>query len=166
MERIVRSFFVKDDGEVPNNSELPVIVYLGVFKDNPDGMEEAFQRHGWSGSWTGGIYDYHHYHTNTHEVLGVKSGVATVLIGGEAGERLELQTGDVIVLPAGTAHKKLASSPDFAVAGAYPEGKSPNLRERRPEERTQAIAEVRNVPVPDKDPVFGEEGPLLHKWVK
>ncbi len=166
MEQLVRSFFVKDDGEVPNNPELPVIVYLGVFKDNPGGMEEAFQRHGWSGSWIGGIYDYHHYHTNTHEVLGVRSGAATVLIGGDAGERLELQTGDIIVLPVGTAHKKLTSSPDFEVVGAYPEGISPNLRERRPEERAQAIAEIRNVPVPVTDPVFGKEGPLLHKWVK
>ena len=99
-------------------------------------------------------------------MLGVKSGEATVLIGGDAGERLDLHPGDVIVLPAGTAHKKLASSSDFEVVGAYPEGVSPNLRERRPEERAQAIAEIRNVPVPVSDPVFGAEGPLLHKWVK
>lgn len=166
MEQQIRSYMFKDDGEVPNNPELPVMVYPGVFKDNPSGIEAVFERHGWTGSWTGGIYDYHHYHTNTHEVLGVKSGEATVLIGGDAGERLDLHPGDVIVLPAGTAHKKLASSSDFEVVGAYPEGVSPNLRERRPEERAQAIAEIRNVPVPVSDPVFGAEGPLLHKWVK
>ena len=35
----VRSFFVKDDGEVPNNPDLPVIVYNGVFADDPSGLE-------------------------------------------------------------------------------------------------------------------------------
>jgi uncharacterized protein YjlB len=87
-------------------------------------------------------------------------------VGGEAGERLELATGDVIVLPAGTAHMKLTSTSDFEVIGAYPEGKTPNMRERNPTDRAQAINEIRSVPVPDTDPVFGEEGPLLDKWVK
>lgn len=166
MEVHVRSFFVNDDGEVPNNPDLPVIVYNGVFADDPSGLEAAFNRHRWSGSWSGGVYDYHHYHSNTHEVLGVRSGSATVLVGGDAGERLELATGDVIVLPAGTAHMKLTSTPDFEVIGAYPEENTPNMRERNPTDRAQAINEIQSVPVPDTDPVFGEEGPLLHKWVK
>ena len=162
----VRSFFVKDDGEVPNNPELPVVVYKGVFAKNTNGIEAAFNRHQWKGSWTGGVYDYHHYHSNAHEVLGVRSGSATVLVGGDAGERLELEAGDVLVLPAGTAHQKLDGSPDFEVVGAYPDGMTPNLRERNPADRAQAIKEIRHVPVPETDPVYGEEGPLLHKWVK
>ncbi|GAE06505.1 cupin domain-containing protein [Paenibacillus sp. JCM 10914] len=166
MKAQVRSFFVKDDGEVPNNPDLPVIVYEGIFAERPDSLEGAFNRHQWTGSWTGGVYDYHHYHSNTHEVLGVKSGSATVLIGGDAGERLTLGVGDVMVLPAGTAHMKIDASPDFAVVGAYPGGSTPNLRERNPTDRTQAIAEIRNVPVPPTDPVYGKEGPLLDKWVK
>ncbi|NMO94378.1 cupin domain-containing protein [Paenibacillus lemnae] len=166
METPIQSFFMKDDGEVPNHPDLPVIVYKGVFKDGPGGIESAFNRHGWTGSWSGGVYDYHHYHSNTHEVLGVRSGSATVLVGGDAGERLELAQGDVLVLPAGTAHKKLESSPDFEIVGAYPGGGTPNMRERNPTDRAQSIAEIRSVPVPDKDPVFGDEGPLRHKWVK
>lgn len=162
----VRSFFVRDDGEVPNHPDLPAIVYERVFADYPAGIEAAFNRHQWTGSWTGGIYDYHHYHSNTHEVLGVQSGSATVLIGGDAGERVTLATGDVIVLPAGTAHMLLDASPDFAVVGAYPGGITPNMRERNPTDRAQAISEIRSVPVPPMDPVYGEEGPLLHKWVK
>lgn len=164
METNIFSFQFKDDGEIPNNAKLPVIVYAGIFMDNPDGIEPVFNRHGWTNSWTNGVFDYHHYHTNTHEVLGVKSGTAVVLIGGERGERLDLKIGDVIVLPAGTGHKRLSQSPDFSVVGAYPDGKSPNLKKRDSSGRTRSLNEIRNVPVPETDPVFGSEGPLLQQW--
>jgi uncharacterized protein YjlB len=160
----VQTFMLKDDGRIPNNPTLPVIVYKGAFKDHPNDIEPTFNRYNWTGSWTGGVYDYHHYHTNTHEVLGVKAGNATVLIGGDEGERFELHMGDVIVLPAGTGHKKLESSADFVVVGAYPDGRSPNMKEKDHAEREQALAEIESVSVPDKDPVYGDEGPLLEKW--
>ena len=166
MEAQVRSFFVTDDGEVPNNANLPVIVYEGAFRTNPNDAEAIFNNNGWNGSWSGGVYDYHHFHSNTHEVLGVRSGSATLLIGGDAGERIEVKAGDVMVLPAGTAHKKLESSDDFMVVGAYPGGGSPNLRKRSPEDRAQSIKEIQSVPVPKRDPVYGDDGPLLHKWNK
>ncbi|RSK57599.1 cupin domain-containing protein [Bacillus canaveralius] len=166
MQTQVRSFILKDDGEIPNNPELPVIVYEGIFRDNPNGIEATFNRHNWSGNWTGGVYDYHHYHSNTHEVLGVKTGKATILVGGDQGERLELNAGDVVVLPAGTGHKKIESSDDFEVVGAYPAGAGYNLRQRDPGLRAQSLAEIRNVPVPETDPVYGDSGPLLEKWNK
>ncbi|RDU37375.1 hypothetical protein DRW41_05890 [Neobacillus piezotolerans] len=161
-----RSFFLKDDGQVPNNPELPVIVYEGVFNENPNGIEETFNRHNWTGSWSDGIFGYHHYHSNVHEVLGVKSGYATVLLGGDAGERVDVKAGDVILLPAGTGHKLVEGSEDFEVVGAYPEGTSPNMKERDPAGRAQALQEIRNVPVPETDPVYGDTGPLHRKWVK
>ncbi|PLS18476.1 hypothetical protein CVD28_07395 [Bacillus sp. M6-12] len=166
MDSQVKSFFLNDDGEIPNNSELPVIMYEGIFSDNPNGIEATFNRHNWSGSWTGDIYDFHHYHSNAHEVLGVKSGNAIVLVGGDAGERMELKAGDVIVLPAGTGHMKIGSSPDFEVVGAYPDSKTPNLIERDPAARAQALSEIKEVPVPETDPVFGKGGPLIQKWMK
>lgn len=161
----VRSFFLTDAGDIPNNPDLPVIVYQGVFEDNLN-IEAQFEKHNWTGTWTGDVYDYHHYHTNTHEVLGVKNGRATLLVGGDEGERLELKVGDVVVLPVGTGHKKLESSEDFAVVGAYPIGTTPDLKEKNPGARAQAISQIKNVPVPDTDPVYGESGPLLEKWVK
>ncbi|RFU67320.1 hypothetical protein D0469_15630 [Peribacillus saganii] len=164
METQVRSFFLNDDGEIPNNEHFPVIVYEGIFSDNPNEIEAAFNRHNWLGSWTGDIYDFHHYHSNAHEVLGVKSGHAIVLFGGDEGETLELKAGDVIVLPAGTGHMKIGSNPDFEVVGAYPEGRSPNLIKRDPGARAQALPEIKNVPVPNTDPVYGESGPLIQKW--
>jgi len=156
----------RDDGEIPNNPELPVIVYEQIFKDNPEDIESTFNRHEWTGSWSGGVYDYHHYHSNTHEVLGVKNGEATILVGGEEGERLQVKMGDVIVLPVGTGHKKIESSDDFQVVGAYPNGTNPNLRRRDIKSRTQDLAEIKNVPIPNTDPVFGDTGPLLDKWIK
>ena len=162
----VHSFFLKDDGQIPNNPDLPVVVYQGAFDDHPNRIEETFIRHGWSGCWTGGVYDYHHYHSNTHEVLGVKSGEATLLLGGDSGERVKLTQGDVVVLPAGTGHKKVESSPDFTVVGAYPNGNSYNLLKQDPGKRAQALHEIRDVAVPEQDPVYGEDGPLRHKWVK
>jgi len=165
MGKQIRSFFLDDRGDIPNNPDLPVIVYEGVFRDQLD-MEPQFEQHNWTGIWTGDIYDYHHYHTNTHEVLGVKAGSATVLVGGDDGQRLELRAGDVVVFPAGTGHKKLDSSQDFEVVGAYPDGRTPDLKEKDPGKRAQAVNQIQNVPVPNTDPVYGEDGPLLHKWVK
>lgn len=164
MDTQIKSFIFTDDGEIPNNPICPVLVYEGVFGDRVGDMEPSFNRHNWNNSWTGDVYDYHHYHATTHEVLGVISGEATVLVGGEAGERIDLKTGDVIVLPAGTGHKKLDSSTDFAVVGAYYGGQNPDLQERDPKARAQAISQIRHVPVPKTDPVFGENGPLLKKW--
>lgn len=160
----IQTIMLDDDGQIPNNQNLPVIIYKAVFKEMPGEIETAFNRHQWTGSWTGGVYDYHHYHSNTHEVLGVKAGEATVLIGGDQGERFEISQGDVILLPAGTGHKKIESSPDFEVVGAYPGGTSPNMKKKDPSDRVQALAEINNVPVPQMDPVYGEEGPMLAEW--
>ncbi|EAR67467.1 hypothetical protein B14911_18770 [Bacillus sp. NRRL B-14911] len=162
----VRSFFLQDNGDIPNNQELPVIIYEGIFSDNANTIEGTFTRHNWLGTWTGGVFDYHHYHSNSHEVLGVRSGRATILLGGDGGERVEVKAGDVIVLPAGTGHKNVDSSEDFEVVGAYPDGMSHDLKKKDPGGRAQALSDIRSVPVPATDPVYGDTGPLLEKWVK
>ena len=172
MDVQVRSFYMKDDGQVPNNPDLPVIFYQNAYDGDtgpePDSIRGSFAGHGWTNSWTGDVYDYHHYHTNTHEVLGVVRGRATMLLGGDAGERLEVKPGDVILLPAGTAHRKLDSSDEFEVVGAYPDGMQPDLKERDPKEKASAKNTISNVPVPGQDPVFGkdEQSPMFHKWIK
>jgi long-chain acyl-CoA synthetase len=43
------------------------------------------RRNGWSGTWRNGIYAFHHYHSTSHEVLGIAAGSAAVRFGGEGG---------------------------------------------------------------------------------
>ncbi len=153
-----------DDGTIPNHPTLPVVIYSGAFPASPDAMEDVFNRNGWLNSWTNGVFDYHHYHSNAHEVLGVISSEVTLRLGGEQGETVTLRAGDVVVLPAGTGHRRLDASSDFRIVGAYPQGMSYNVRTGAPGEHEQALKEIPHVPVPDTDPVFGEQGPLLEHW--
>lgn len=154
----------KDDGSIPNNPSLGVAIYPGAFQDNPDEIEKTFNGNGWTNSWTNGVFDYHHYHSNTHEVLGVRSGSAVILIGGETGQELEVNAGDVVVLPAGTGHKKISASADFQVVGAYPGGVSPNKKTGDTGDRPYVLEDIQNTPLPKSDPVFGDEGPLIETW--
>ncbi|SFL58570.1 Uncharacterized protein YjlB [Paenibacillus sp. 1_12] len=164
----VLSFNFEDDGTIPNNPDLPVLVYQGALKDKADQAEAIFNQNNWLNSWTNGVYGYHHYHSNAHEVLGVLRGNARLQIGGESGEKVEVYAGDIIVLPAGTGHKRLEASPDFRVAGAYPNGMSCNLKTGRKEERLSDLNEIKQeqVPLPKQDPIYGAQGPLITHWKK
>jgi uncharacterized protein YjlB len=160
----VKTLYCHDDGLFPNNPDLPVVLYVGALKENPEQTEAIFNRHNWLNSWTNGVFNYHHYHSNAHEVLGIISGSATLQLGGEHGQQVAVQTGDVVVLPAGTAHKRLASSFDFKVVGAYPNGMDYNLRKGQAGERPEVLKEISRVPIPATDPVYGETGPLIEHW--
>jgi uncharacterized protein YjlB len=67
---------LKDDGTVPNNPTLPLIHYRNAVRLTNSGdpaaiFERLFEANGWKGTWRDGIYDYVHYHSNTHEVLAI-----------------------------------------------------------------------------------------------
>ena len=162
----VDTLFFEESGSIPNNPDLPVLFYRGALVDNPAKTENIFNSNNWKNSWEGGVFDYHHFHSNTHEVLGVVTGTATIIIGGESGKKIEVRPGDVLVLPAGTGHKRLNSSEDFKVAGAYPDGMDHNLKTDENNGRTQLLIEIKEVKIPSRDPVYGEDGPLLSLWNK
>jgi uncharacterized protein YjlB len=153
------------DDAVPN-SRLPVLLYRSVFTPDKDGrargITEMFTANGWGGTWRDGIYPFHHYHSTSHEVLGIESGTVTVQLGGDSGVSVIITSGDVVVLPAGTGHKRLSSGSELLVIGAYPRGQeSPDLqRERSPE----AEARIMRVAMPLSDPVRGANGPLMELW--
>lgn len=157
-------FHFEDDGTIPNNPQLNVIFYPEAFKDDLERMEAVFNRNNWQNSWMGGVFDYHHYHSNTHEVIGVRSGSAILQLGGEDGEQIKVKAGDVAVLPAGTGHKKIEATADFQVIGAYPNGVSYNLKTGEPGERPFVLEDIQNTPLPQTDPVYGKTGPLLDHW--
>ncbi|HET8725884.1 MAG TPA: cupin domain-containing protein [Alphaproteobacteria bacterium] len=156
-----------DDGRIPNNPVLPLVIYrhvLGPKGDLAAGFEEAFSANGWRGGWRNGIYRYHHYHSTAHEVLGIARGTARVRLGGERGATLTVEAGDVVVIPAGVGHKNLEASPDFLVVGAYPEGQEADLRTGEPGERPRVLENISRVPPPAADPVYGRGGPLTDHW--
>jgi uncharacterized protein YjlB len=68
------------------------------------------------------------------------------------------------VVPAGVAHKNEGASPDLVVIGAYPGGKSPDMCGPAAQHRERALRNVRGVPLPDSDPVYGKRGPLMERW--
>ena len=69
----------KDDGIIPNHPKWPVVIYRGAARfpktlDPAAVLEELFECNGWGDSWRNGIYDYVHYHSRIHEVLGIARG--------------------------------------------------------------------------------------------
>src|SRR5581483_10867523 len=116
-------------------------------------------------SWRDGIYTYHHYHSTAHEVLGVFNGSATVQFGGEHGLKQKVNAGDVIIIPAGVAHKNLGASSAFGVVGAYPRGQTWDMNYGRAEERPRADENIVHVALPKRDPVYGSGGPLTEHWL-
>lgn len=156
------------NGWVPNNPRLPVLVYPGAIAvqgDDPAALfEQTFSANGWPPQWRYGVYDYHHYHTEGHEVLGVASGHARLMLGGPDGHVLQVRAGDVLLLPAGTGHCNLDSSDDFLVVGAYPPGQHADMCREAPSAAQQQSIDA--LPFPDQDPVQGAHGAVNEYWSK
>ncbi|MBZ0138266.1 MAG: cupin domain-containing protein [Pseudorhodoplanes sp.] len=165
------TFLFPDDGAIPNNPALPFIVYrdainLAGTPDPESLVENVIAGNGWGNLWRNGIYEYVHYHSMIHEALGIARGRAKVRFGGANGEELDIGPGDVVILPAGTGHQCLWASPDLVVIGAYPKTGRFDLCRGSKAEREKALATIAQVPVPDSDPVYGKNGPLLKLWAK
>jgi uncharacterized protein YjlB len=163
----IETYRFADDGIVPNNLALPLVVYraaLPAAGDRASACERMFAQHGWPDSWRNGIYAHHHYHSTTHEVLGIARGNARVRMGGEGGQTVDLNAGDVVVIPAGTAHKREAASSDLLVIGAYPRGQQPDICRADSAGHGRALVAIAAVPLPEADPVTGRTDPLLECW--
>jgi uncharacterized protein YjlB len=162
----VETHFFTDDGTVPNNT-LPLVLYRGALGSEGDlasRCEDMFEANGWPGAWRNGIYGHHHYHSTAHEVLGIARGSARVRLGGQNGATVELREGDVVVIPAGVAHKRESASGDLLVVGSYPQGQRPDICRADPAVHDKSAANVARVAPPPCDPVTGEAGPLLDCW--
>jgi uncharacterized protein YjlB len=157
----------KDDGVFPN-SILPLLFYRQALAPDTEYsasiFEERFAKNDWTNSWRNGVYSFPHYHSTSHEALGVYSGAANLRLGGEHGKNVEVHAGDVIVIPAGVAHQNLSASDDFGVVGAYPGGREWDLLRGLPGERPKADHNIAALPMPDNDPIYGANGPLRKIW--
>ena len=162
------AFHFADDGAVPNN-RLPMLVYRGAIEasmgDPAAAIGKTFAKNGWGhGLWHNGIYPFTHYHSQIHEVLGIAAGRARVRFGGRDGEVVEVEAGDVAVLPAGTGHQRISSTPDLLVIGAYPPDGHYDLCRGTQAEHARALESIPRVPLPQSDPLFGADGPLTKLW--
>jgi uncharacterized protein YjlB len=166
---IIRHLLI-DDGTYPNNGLLPLLVYqkaLQVPEVDPEKtIIEIFETNEWVNAWVNGVYDYHHYHSTAHEVLGVIRGSARVQFGGPEGTSILLETGDAVVIPAGVAHKAIDVYDEFTCIGAYPVGQQFNILTGEKSEREKAIEEIKSLGLPLADPIYGTEGPLIINWKK
>ncbi len=157
---------LKPNGWVPNNLVLPVLLYRAAFlantKDLVGTMEAAFGRNGWPAQWRNGVYDFHHYHSTTHEVLGFAGGEAEIMLGGEGSRVVTVRAGDVALLPVGTGHCRVRASADLLVIGAYPAGEHFDICRRAPD--AAATGRMAKVTFPPSDPVHGGAGPMVRLW--
>ena len=157
----------EDDGVIPNN-ELPFLAYRQVLvfsgRDSASVCERVFAGNGWGSTWRNGIYSFPHYHSTAHEVLGICAGTARVRFGGEGGVILDVEAGDVVVIPAGVGHENLGASSDLLVVGGYPTGEDWDLCRGETGERSGVLERIAQVPMPSTDPVYGAEGPLIVHW--
>ncbi|WP_434647789.1 cupin domain-containing protein [Pseudomonas sp. D1-2] len=162
----IQTLLLERNDWVPNNPRLPVIIYRDAVATHTDDLaarlEQTFHANGWPPQWRYGIYDFHHYHTEGHEVLGVASGKARLMIGGPNGQVIDVKAGDALLLPAGTGHCNLGSSEDFLVVGAYPPGQQADICREAPSEAQ--LANIEGLPFPDRDPVQGANGGVSRFW--
>ena len=151
------------DGVVVN-SRLPLLIYRNAVTVGPDGdietvMLQSFQRNDWLNNWHyRGVYEYPHWHSTSHEVLGIVRGEILLRLGGAAQSRMTFQAGDVIIVPAGVSHTSLGGSDNVFMVGGYPEGRDWDLMvdgEVSESEMRLAVKRMMTLPIPARDPITG-----------
>ncbi|KAK1477621.1 hypothetical protein CTAM01_15139 [Colletotrichum tamarilloi] len=164
----VECYLLSSNPDAPN-SPLPVIHYRNVLPEprNEESVTEFLTRNRWEKRGTWGHIPIRHFHPNSHECYGIFSGYSTLLIGKineGTGQEISVSTGDVIVLPAGTAHSCLESSEDYRYIGVYPEGCPRWVNEMGKKPAGTFSPVIRDVGMPKRDPVYGVDGPLMRLW--
>lgn len=157
----------KPNGMLPN-SRFPLLVHRnGVTGGGEQAVVERFRSSGWYNNWRyPGIYDYPHFHSTTHECLGVASGWMDLDVFGRGGIRVRVVAGDVVVMPAGVSHCMVAQSDDVLVVGGYPDGRDwDNVQEDHLTEelRRAAVKRIMMLPIPAADPVTGK---TMREWIE
>lgn len=115
----------------PNTSltNHPLLIYKSAFATPPTAhtIESHLKATGVVlPQWRFTMYSTSHFHSTSHEVLGIAAGRAKLLFGHEENEGsvvVEAERGDVIVVPAGVAHRLWEDlEGGFLMVGCYPRG--------------------------------------------
>jgi uncharacterized protein YjlB len=168
-EQPLEQHWVRAQGAFPNNERLPVLVYRGAVSASDkaslaERFEQTVAQNLWTESWRDVVYDRHHFHSTAHEVLGCFSGRARVQLGGPGGPTCDLAPGDVLVLPAGVAHRCVKRTVNFRVVGAYADGRRYDMQYGKAEQPETVEQQIAQVPLPARDPISGPSGPLRSAW--
>ena len=119
---------------------------------------------GWQGTWVSNVLPYWHFHTRGHEVLACVSGRARIGFGGDHGIEVDVETGDVCVIPAGVGHIRLDSSGDFRMAGGYPPGQAGNIIRPGDLDDARIAREIAALALPETDPISGKTDGVVEVW--
>ena len=156
----------KPRGMLPN-SRFPLLVHRGGIPGGETAVRDRFKANGWYNSWRWpGIYTYPHFHSTTHECLGVAAGWMEVELSGRGGIRVRVDAGDVIVMPAGVSHMMTGQSDDVLMVGGYPDGREwDNMQEEHLTLETfrAAAKRIMMLPIPARDPVTGS---AMSHWIE
>ncbi|KAL5002533.1 RmlC-like cupin domain-containing protein [Aspergillus recurvatus] len=155
---------------IPNTSiqSKSLMIYHQAFDASAEELSKHLDKIGEvSPSWTYSMYPQTHFHSTSHEVLGVVSGSAKLCFGGEGNpDRFEpeVSKGDLIIVPAGVGHRLLSetdrSQGSFKMVGAYPRGKSWDMCYGRPGEEENR-RNIESLEWFQADPLYGKDGPVL-----
>jgi uncharacterized protein YjlB len=160
-------FYFKEDGITPNNT-LPVIVYRDVLKSDKiksdTSLKILFESNKWTNNWADIIMTENHYHSTTHEVIGVNKGQVTLKISGKEGRVFTIKSGDVILIPAGVGHFSLSNETSYEAIGGYPNGAEWDVIFDEVDKYGEAIERINQLSIPKTDPVFGVKGYLFKYW--
>ncbi|KZV84470.1 hypothetical protein EXIGLDRAFT_682732 [Exidia glandulosa HHB12029] len=160
-------------GLIPNTSiqSRPLLIYHSAFEPSsvtPAALEEHLHAVGAVvPQWRYTMYPTSHFHSTTHEVLAVSWGAARLCFGGDdnpAKVEPTVRKGDVIVVPAGVAHRLIKDlnegGESFEMVGSYPPGCNWDMCYGNAGE--QDVAErIAKIPWFERDPVYGDSGPVL-----
>ena len=166
----VSKHLISAHGRIPNTSiqNKPLMIYHQAFNPNktsPSAIESHFQSIGVvEPQWRYTMYSTSHFHSTSHEVLGIAAGEAKLCFGHEDNpKKVEevLRKGDVIVMPAGVSHRLLEDLSDgFSMVGCYPKGCNWDMCYGKKGEEGK-IDGIKRVEWFKRDPVYGDEGPVL-----
>ncbi len=162
---MIKTYFFENDGTIPN-SNLPVIVYSNICEsdDCANWIEAKFRDNNWTNNWRDIVLPYDHFHSNTHEVLGVAFGKVDFKIGGKKGEIIKVKAGDVLIIPAGVGHFAVSENIDYQVVGGYPCGLSWDMCTDLKLDAEKILRNIKEVKLPETDPIFGKNGLLMDLW--
>ena len=165
----VSTYQIPAHGLTPNTSILhkPLLIYHSAFPSSvtADQIESQLERVGVvQPQWRYTMYSTSHFHSTSHEVLGIASGSANLCFGNEDNpKRVEtvVKRGDVVVIPAGVSHRLLEDlEGGFSMVGSYPKGANWDMCYGR-EGEEEKIEGIKKVEWFKRDPVYDDNGPAL-----